>query len=721
MKRSVLPRILAVLLLLSLTLTLAVLPVSAQQQWNMEYFLKKYSDPHFDLTVQPNRVMSVEEFIAVIYAYSYYGDGAASVTAKDRSGKLPSAWAGRYVQAEVSKGVVTPAALRWSQPATDAFAAEYLCRAKGKYSYDAVNAYSFTGTDGLTADQKLYLDCAVDWGLIPYTPGMNVSQPILRKDARRYEVPTGQPTCRAAQTAAATTMREQHGYFVDCYWDLDKAAEQFSMLQALQNHVTMVTFQCGYWNGSSASGTLSCDVNHAEAVAHSDRYTVDPQLDAISWCKESGRLTFLGISNALENGFTAAPVRAILAGNTEAAADEIVDAVTKYGLDGVNMGIELGADSRDLRSAYAQFLTLLGTKLHAKGKLLLTTVGACFTDAQEQAGFYDYDTIGKASDYVHVILYDDYNDTGYPTRKTDGAVSNLTRFGRCLRYAAKKMPREKLLAGLGAYATDYNTTAITAEDISYAEAERRRSSAGATLNWNSEHNSAVFTYTADGANHRVWMESAASLAARAKLVNQYNLCGTSFYYIGTGAPQLFRSVSELSSYKPEIMTALREKLIPTALRKCYNSPITRREFCSMIAAFLEARPAALPAQTPAAFSDCKDPDVLTAASYGIVNGYTGGVFRPNNTITRQEAATMLMRLAKTVGTTKPNGESLQFKELSTMQSWAKDGVSFVSACTDPVSGKRVMNGTGKDAFSPLATYTREQSAMTMIRLFHATA
>ncbi len=721
MKRFAFSRMIALLLLLAVTVGLVAVPASAQQQWNMEYFLKKYSDPHFDLTVQPNRVMSVEEFLAVIYAYSYYGDGVSSVTAKDRDGKLPSAWAGRYVQAEVGKGVVTPAALRWSQPATVAFAAEYLCRAKGKYSYDAVNAYSFTGTDGLTADQKLYLDCAVDWGLIPYTPGMNVSQPILRKDARRYEVPTGQPTCRAAQTAAATTMREQHGYFVDCYWDLDKAAEQFSMLQALQNHVTMVTFQCGYWNGSSASGTLSCDVNHAEAVAHSDRYTVDPQLDAISWCKENGKLTFLGISNALENGFTAAPVRAILAGNTEAAADEIVDAVTKYGLDGVNMGIELGADCRDLRSAYAQFLTLLGTKLHAKGRLLLTTVGACFTDAQEQAGFYDYDTIGKASDYVHVILYDDYNDTGYPTRKTDGAVSNLTRFGRCLRYAAKKMPREKLLAGLGAYATDYNTTAITAEDISYVEAERRRSSAGATLNWNSEHNSAVFTYTADGANHRVWMESAASLAARAKLVNQYNLCGTSFYYIGTGAPQLFRSVSELSSYKPEIMTALREKLIPTALRKCYNSPITRREFCSMIAAFLEVRPAAVPAQTPAVFSDCKDPDVLTAASYGIVNGYTGGVFRPNNTITRQEAATMLMRLAKTVGTTKPNGESLQFKELSTMQSWAKDGVSFVSACTDPVSGKRVMNGTGKDAFSPLATYTREQSAMTMIRLFHATA
>ena len=55
-----------------------------------------------------------------------------------------------------------------------------------------------------------------------------------------------------------------------------------------------------------------------------------------------------------------------------------------------------------------------------------------------------------------------------------------------------------------------------------------------------------------------------------------------------------------------------------------------------------------------------------------------------------------------------------------MPAWAKEGVQFVSACLDPVSGKRVMNGTGTNTFSPLGVYTREQSVMTMIRLLHAT-
>ena len=720
MKRSVFSRLAALLLLCAVTLGLAQ-PAFALQQRNMEYFLKKYSDPHFDLTVQPHRVMSAEEFIAVIYAYSYYGDGVTPVTAKDRTGASPSAWAAPYVQAEVNKGVVDPATLSWTQPATVAFAAEYLVRAKGKYSFDAVNAYSFKGTEGLTADQKLCLDCAVDWGLLPYTPGMDVSQPIFRKDARRYEVPTGQPTCRAAQNAAANTMREQHAYFVDCYWDLGKAEQQFSLLRQLQNDVTIVTFQCAYWNGTAESGTLNCMPNREEIVESDPAYDKDPQLDAIAWCKEHGKLTFLGVTNGLNNRFVAEPVRKILAGDTEAAAEEIADAVDSYAFDGVNMGVELGSGDADLRSAYAQFLRLLAGMLHERGKLLLTTVGAYFTDAQEQAGVYDYAVIGSVSDYIHLILYDDFNDTDYPARKTDGAVSHLKRFGRCLRYAAKKLPAEKLLAGLGVYATDYNLSAFTAEDLPYREAEHTRKTADVPLVWNSEFDSAFYTYTAaDGSSHRVWMESAASLTIRCRIVNQYNLCGTSLYYIGTGAPQLFRAVSALSAYKPEVLQAIEAGLVPAPLRKRYNGAITRREFCTMIAAFLKQRPALIAEQAVPGFSDCTDADVRTAASYGIVQGGGDGCFRPNDAITRREAAAMLMRLAKAVGTTQPNGQSLDFKELASMPAWAKEGVQFVSACLDPVSGKRVMNGTGTNTFSPLGVYTREQSVMTMIRLLHAT-
>ena len=281
------------------------------------------------------------------------------------------------------------------------------------------------------------------------------------------------------------------------------------------------------------------------------------------------------------------------------------------------------------------------------------------------------------------------------------------------------MPPEKLLAGLGVYAIDFDRTAVTAEDIPYAYADALRKKTGAALNWNSDAASATFSYAADGHDHRVWMETKDSLSARIKLANRYNVCGTSYYYVGTNAPQLFTAASELSSYKPEVLSAIGAKLIPTPLRKSYASAITRREFCTMIAAFLNVRPAAGSHASAVRFSDCTDEAVHLAASCGIVNGYNDGTFRPDNTISRQEAATMLARLAKCVGMTQPNGQSLDFSEYASMQDWAKEGVRFISACTDPVSGKRVMNGTGASTFSPLSSYTREQSAMTMIRLYHA--
>ena len=105
------------------------------------------------------------------------------------------------------------------------------------------------------------------------------------------------------------------------------------------------------------------------------------------------------------------------------------------------------------------------------------------------------------------------------------------------------------------------------------------------------------------------------------------------------------------------------------------------------------------------------------ALLGIIN-YSGGSFKPNQTITRQETATMLMRLAKVMGLEEPNASKVSFTEQSAIASWFADGVVFISACQDPQSGKRVMGGTGNGRFDPTGSYTREQSIMTLIRLYH---
>ena len=126
-------------LTLSLLLTIGILPplqntANAANNWNMEYFLKNYSDPKFDLTNEPSRVMTIEEFVALMHAYSYYGAGATPVTTVDKNGRAPSAWCAKYVQAEVNKKVLDPEKISWTDPVTLAFAAQFIARSKGKYS-----------------------------------------------------------------------------------------------------------------------------------------------------------------------------------------------------------------------------------------------------------------------------------------------------------------------------------------------------------------------------------------------------------------------------------------------------------------------------------------------------------------------------------------------------------------------------------------------------------
>ena len=694
-------------------LTGFIVPASAAN-WNMTYFLRKYSDWHFDLSKNPNSPMTYEEYIAIAYAYSYYGDGTTATPAVDKTGKAPSAWAAKYVQAEAAKNTITPSRVNYTANVTIADAAQFLSRAKGKYAYDYNNVYSFTGTSGLSAEDKMFLNVAVDHNLIAYTPGMNVSQTIPRKDAQKYLVPEGTRTCKPLSSGTVPSMKEMHVYFENEYNDFAKAQKSLDYLKAAENDISMVTMACAYIRTPNNGNTWLDDAG-----------VTGTYLDAVDYCNETNKLVLLGISNASGDNFDKEKPHEMLASTAsmDQAINEIVDSVNTYGFDGVNFGMEhlYAAD----RASFATFITRLGSALHQQGKVLMTTVGAYHSAALEAASCYDYNAIGKASDYVHIILYDDYPDSSYPYTKKLGAMSNYVRIGRCLRYASNMMDPSKILLGMSTIAIDYNTTNFTAEDLSFEQAESRRVQYGANLVWDADTAGAHFNYADGTSNHAVYLESVTGLEMRAKLAYSYGVGGVSLYHLGSGYTQALSAISAQSSYKPEIMHAISEGLVPTSLRGKYNSAITRAEFCKLIVAFLEQHYGksmsdivAEQKGTAVSFNDTHDSDVLNVAALGIVTGMGNGKFAPDSSISRQQAATMLARLANVIGC-KPNASEVSFTDASAIADWAQDGVAFISACQDPTNSKRVMGGTGGGKFSPNGSYTREQSMMTLIRLFDA--
>ena len=108
------------------------------------------------------------------------------------------------------------------------------------------------------------------------------------------------------------------------------------------------------------------------------------------------------------------------------------------------------------------------------------------------------------------------------------------------------------------------------------------------------------------------------------------------------------------------------------------------------------------------FSDCSNYKVGIASALGIVNGVGDNKFNPKGNITRQEAATMLMRLGKLLGV-EATDEVVKFNDVSD-NSWAKEGIDYVSSLG-------IMNGVGNDNFDPNGLYTHEQTILTMVRLF----
>lgn len=177
----------------------------------------------------------------------------------------------------------------------------------------------------------------------------------------------------------------------------------------------------------------------------------------------------------------------------------------------------------------------------------------------------------------------------------------------------------------------------------------------------------------------------------------------------------------------EVEAAREAGLIPEAIDSAYQSDITREEFCQLAKKLLETKTGEgvleiidqkdLSMQNP--FSDTSEQSVIAMNALGIVNGTGNGNFSPEENITREEAATMLTRLAKSMNRPGPSEISLSFADLNSISDWAYYSVGFVSECKDETQDKYVMGGTGNNEFSPQEQYTREQAIASFYRLFQA--
>lgn len=155
--------------------------------------------------------------------------------------------------------------------------------------------------------------------------------------------------------------------------------------------------------------------------------------------------------------------------------------------------------------------------------------------------------------------------------------------------------------------------------------------------------------------------------------------------------------------------SIKAGFVPNNLQQAYQTSITRQQFCQLLYQFLNVVcPDMLNNNSGTSpFKDVNDQSVTATYQLGIVSGMDGNRFAPEQSITRQEAATMLSRLAEVlkIPTVQP---SISFANQRNIADWARQSINQVIALG-------IMESTDI-GFDPLSTYTIEQAIVTIERV-----
>ena len=145
----------------------------------------------------------------------------------------------------------------------------------------------------------------------------------------------------------------------------------------------------------------------------------------------------------------------------------------------------------------------------------------------------------------------------------------------------------------------------------------------------------------------------------------------------------------------------------------YTDNMTREKFCIILANMLKAKDK-LPTEQNVKFSDTTREEVSLLGTVGIISGYEDGTFKPNNSITREEASMLLYKTAQYMGYNDFYEDyklsDYKYADDEEIGEWAKEAVYQMNKA-------EIMTGMGDDMFSPKSNYTNEQSISTIMRLY----
>ena len=215
----------------------------------------------------------------------------------------------------------------------------------------------------------------------------------------------------------------------------------------------------------------------------------------------------------------------------------IVNLARQRGFGGVSIDFEFIPPPR--RNDFNTFLIDLKSAL---GELLLhVNVHAKTADIPTNRiiGAYDYAAIGRAADIVAVMTI----DYGYPGGPPD-PISPISWLQQVIQYSITQISARKLLMAIALYGYDKVKPANTTKALSSLSAQNLAISSGATIEFDNHARSPWYRYYHGVEEHVVWFEDISSYLEKYRLIDLYQLKGTTFWQISIPSPQNWAYVSK---------------------------------------------------------------------------------------------------------------------------------------------------------------------------------
>jgi hypothetical protein len=235
----------------------------------------------------------------------------------------------------------------------------------------------------------------------------------------------------------------------------------------------------------------------------------------------------------------------------------------------------------------------------------------------------------------------------------------------------------------------------------FNEEMRRAFNAGEWTHWMS-----IVTNSSDGTN---WSRDAAAISLNGRQINRTAQAIPDIAAVnGSGAAPNIGTASNWA--QDSINQAFELGLIPAALQNNYTANATRADFAALGVTLYETLTGSeITGRTT--FADTDDINVQKLAYLEIVSGVGDNNFAPNNGLTREQAAAILSRLFDALGEPLPQANP-DFTDNNLISDWAVDVVGQIQAAG-------VMSGMGDGSFAPQGSFTREQSIITILRIFES--